>query len=68
MQLMHGSVPSAPGQPPGQVQPLGPGERGNCLKRSCPGGRGVVQIKKKIFSLILGFDFSKYVFLLAWFT
>ena len=67
MQLMHGSVPSAPGQPPGQVQPLGPGERGNCLKRSCPEGRGVGQIKN-IFSLILGFDFSKYVLLLARFT
>ena len=53
MQLMHGSVPSAPGQPPGQVQPLGPGERGNCLKRSCPGGRGVGQIKKYLL-----FDFG----------
>ena len=28
-----------PGQPRGQVQPFGPGG-GNCLKPSCPGGRG----------------------------
>ena len=39
---MHGSifpVTMPPGQPQGQVGPLGPGV-GNCLKRSCPGGRG----------------------------
>ena len=39
---MHGSilcVTIPPGQPWGQVQPFGPGV-GNCLKRSCPGGRG----------------------------
>ena len=40
--IMHGSilpVTTPPGQPPGQVQPFGPGV-GNCLKRFCPGGRG----------------------------
>ena len=33
------SPPPTPQQPPGQVQPFRPGSR-NCLKRSCPGGRG----------------------------
>ena len=39
--------------PPGQrnFSPSAPG-MGNCLKRSCPGGRGVGQIKNN-FSLIL---------------
>ena len=40
-------LPSPSGQPPGQVQPFGPRGGG-----SCPGGRGLEQIKN-IFSLIL---------------
>ena len=46
--LMHGSVLVV-----GQVQPFGPW-------RSCPGGRGVGEIKKYLL-----FDFAKYVLFLA---
>ena len=49
--LMHGSVLVV-----GQVQPFGPW-------RSCPGGRGVGEIKKYLL-----FDFAKYVLFLARFT
>ena len=45
--VMHGSilpVTIPPGQPRGQVQPFGPGV-GNCLRPSCPGGRGAGQIE-----------------------
>ena len=40
-----------PGQRPGQVQPFGPGGGG-----SCPGGRGLGQIKNYLL-----FDFAQYV-------
>ena len=46
--IMHGSIlpvtiPS-PGNPGDKSSPSGPGV-GNCLKRSCPGGRGAGQIE-----------------------
>ena len=44
-------LPPPPGQPPGQVQPFGPGV-GNCLKLFCPRGRGARQIANNFsFSL-----------------
>ena len=51
---MHGSillVTIRPGQPWDKSSPSSPGV-GNCLKQSCPGGRGV-GFNKNIFSLIL---------------
>ena len=47
-----------PGQPPGQVQPFEPGGGG-----SCPGGRGLGQIKNYLL-----FDFAQYVSFLVLFT
>ena len=47
---MHGSILRVtippPGNPGDKSSHSGPGV-GNCLKRSCPGGRGAGQIKKK---------------------
>ena len=56
--IMHGSIlpvtiPS-PGNPGDKSSPSGPGV-GNCLKRSCPGGRGSGQIENINFLL---FHFS----------
>ena len=47
-----------PGQRPGQVQPFRPGGGG-----SCPGGRGLGQIKNYLL-----FDFAQYVSFLVLFT
>ena len=47
-------LPSPPGNPGDKSSPSGPGV-GNCLRRSCPGGRGAGQIENINFLL---FHFS----------
>ena len=63
--LMHGSILPVtippPGNPRDKSSPSGPGV-GNCLKRFCPGGRGVGQIENNfsffLLSTSLAYHFS----------
>ena len=47
-------LPSPPGNPGDKSSPSGPGV-GNCLKRSCPGGRGRGKSKKRFVVLVIIF-------------